>query len=459
MKFYALRVYDMEESIVASGLPMKKRKYTPEEFEWEVDNLKYWMQTEVMKYLYNQELNKNIKKTEDGCEECGSNNRVQGYKDKGRYCSKCRHMLDRYGYIKGIHRRTPNRIDIFEDRAEIITTDNEGNETGRYTIDHDSIPKVIEYKWSKGSDGYAMNQASGVSLHRLVALDEDEILDGNIFVDHIDRNPNNNTLSNLRITDNKNNVRNSSIGKNNTSGIIGVSFKKDRNKWRAFIMVDKKQISLGSYSNFDDAIKARLEGELKYFSEFSPQIDLFEKYNVPLPSISNLSDKKTEYNLYKAWKHFRRMCNLGSAKPNSGHDCARKGIVVNVNIEANQSFWLQWERYHHQDTISSMSTMHCLTKFEKLDEMFSKNVDPRNIAILNEKIEEYNNNPTMDNFEKVIDNCPQGIELCRRVTLNYLQIKTMLEQRKNHKMSSWREDFVRLAGQLPYFKEFTQKEN
>ena len=61
MKFYALRVYDMEESIVASGLPMKKRKYTPEEFEWEVDNLKYWMQTEVMKYLYNQELNKNIK--------------------------------------------------------------------------------------------------------------------------------------------------------------------------------------------------------------------------------------------------------------------------------------------------------------------------------------------------------------------------------------------------------------
>ena len=158
----------------------------------------------------------------------------------------------------------------------------------------------------------------------------------------------------------------------------------------------------------------------------------------------------------KAINHIRRVCNLGSAKPNSGHDCALKGIVVNVNIEANQSFWLQWERYHHQDTISSMSTMHCLTKFEKLVEMFSKNVDPRNIAILNEKIEEYNNNPTMDNFEKVIDNCPQGIELCRRVTLNYLQIKTMLEQRKNHKMSSWREDFIRLAGQLPYFKEFTQ---
>ena len=32
MKYYGLRVYDIGESIVASGLPMKKREYTPEEF-------------------------------------------------------------------------------------------------------------------------------------------------------------------------------------------------------------------------------------------------------------------------------------------------------------------------------------------------------------------------------------------------------------------------------------------
>lgn len=158
----------------------------------------------------------------------------------------------------------------------------------------------------------------------------------------------------------------------------------------------------------------------------------------------------------KALNHIRRVCNLGSAKPNSGHDCALKGIVVNVNIEANQSFWLQWERYHHQDTISSMSTMHCLTKFEKLEEMFNKNVDPRTLAILNEYIEKYNENPTMENFEKVIDNCPQGIELCRRVSLNYLQIKTMLSQREFHKMSSWSKDFVEFTAQLPYFEKFTK---
>ena len=61
---------------------------------------------------------------------------------------------------------------------------------------------------------------------------------------------------------------------------------------------------------------------------------------------------KLHLSLRKALNHLRRACNLGSAKPNSGHDCLLKGLAVHVNIEANQSFWLQWERYSHQDTIS-----------------------------------------------------------------------------------------------------------
>lgn len=158
--------------------------------------------------------------------------------------------------------------------------------------------------------------------------------------------------------------------------------------------------------------------------------------------------------LRKAVNHLRRICNLGSSKPNSGHDCAIKGMIVNVNIEADQSFWLQWERYHHQDTISSMSTMHCLTKFEKIDEMFSKYTDPRSISILNEHIEKYNKNPTSENFHMVIHNCPEGIELCRRVSLNYLQMKTMLSQREHHKMFAWSKEFITFSERLPYFKQF-----
>lgn len=43
--------------------------------------------------------------------------------------------------------------------------------------------------------------------------------------------------------------------RNNTSGCRGVS-KKD-NKWRAYVMVNYKQINLGTFTNKRDAIKAR----------------------------------------------------------------------------------------------------------------------------------------------------------------------------------------------------------
>ena len=166
-----------------------------------------------------------------------------------------------------------------------------------------------------------------------------------------------------------------------------------------------------------------------------------------------IKNNKDKLGFYTAVKHIKRAMNLGNAKPNSGHDCALKGIAIHVNIEANQSFWLQWERYHHQDTVSSMSTMHCLCKFENVEAMFNKHTDPRSIEILNDNINKYNAVPTPENFERVINSCPQGIELCRRVVTNYLQIKTMLNQREHHKMSAWREDFVNMTHELPLFYE------
>lgn len=52
---------------------------------------------------------------------------------------------------------------------------------------------------------------------------------------------------------------NEKISKNNTSGVKGVCRFKDR--WRAYIKLNKKQISLGVYSRFEDAVKARKRAE------------------------------------------------------------------------------------------------------------------------------------------------------------------------------------------------------
>ena len=61
------------------------------------------------------------------------------------------------------------------------------------------------------------------------------------LVDHVDRNPQNNSISNLRVADKKLNAINTGLPKNNTSGVKGVSWNKACGKWSAQIKVDGKK--------------------------------------------------------------------------------------------------------------------------------------------------------------------------------------------------------------------------
>lgn len=91
-----------------------------------------------------------------------------------------------------------------------------------------------------------------------------------MVLDHINGNKLDNRRCNLRFCTTKENVRNTKKSKNNTSGFNGVSYRKLRKDYRAYIMVDRKQINLGHYKTFDEALSARLKGEKLYFGEFAP---------------------------------------------------------------------------------------------------------------------------------------------------------------------------------------------
>lgn len=134
----------------------------------------------------------------------------------------------------------------------------------------------------------------------------------------------------------------------------------------------------------------------------------------------------------------KRANYLGIAKQGSGHDCFLKGIEVMAVIEAPLYFWKQWDRYHFQDTISSTSTMHKILE-QNLDEVLPNSVYYKTLERLELDIKMYKHSPDEATYQRIITNLPQGYLYTKAVKLNYLQIKSMYHQRKNHKLSEWRE--------------------
>lgn len=77
------------------------------------------------------------------------------------------------------------------------------------------------------------------------------------LIDHIDGDPLNNRLVNLRNVSNIENCKNSKLFCTNTSGYVGVSFNKVTNKHEAYIWENYKKINLGHFEDKEVAIQAR----------------------------------------------------------------------------------------------------------------------------------------------------------------------------------------------------------
>lgn len=58
------------------------------------------------------------------------------------------------------------------------------------------------------------------------------------------------------------------LSRNNTSGVRGVHFDRQRGLWVAQIMFQHKAYLLGRFKHKRDAINARKEGEKKYFGKY-----------------------------------------------------------------------------------------------------------------------------------------------------------------------------------------------
>jgi hypothetical protein len=168
-----------------------------------------------------------------------------------------------------------NKYDLTNDYG-IGWTSNTNKE---FYFDLEDYEKIKNYCWMETvtPQGYHMLQTNipGERIVKTMA----QLIVGD-WCDHINRNTFDNRKNNLRECVQAENTRNKSIPSHNSSGVIGVSYRKDRDKWRAFIHMNDTYIHLGYFINKDDAIKARLEAEKQYYKEFAPQQHLFEEYGV-----------------------------------------------------------------------------------------------------------------------------------------------------------------------------------
>ena len=80
---------------------------------------------------------------------------------------------------------------------------------------------------------------------------------------------------------------------------------------------------------------------------------------------------------------------LARSKMGEGHDNFLCGIVVQFDLTFSNKAWVEMERYHFIDIVSSESTIHRITKFD-LDKAYNEYVDPRIVEIMKEKVNEYN---------------------------------------------------------------------
>jgi hypothetical protein len=153
-------------------------------------------------------------------------------------------------------------IDLYGNHLKL-----ENNEIYNYRQINPNSKKKDWYKiiFSINNHGYLFCNLTnnkvkrGFLFHRLMYYfynQEWDIFNKKLVIDHVDRNPLNNNIDNLRVVTQQENTFNSNAK--------GCYFNKEKKKWDASIRINRKKINLGYYKTEQEAHEVYLEAKKKY---------------------------------------------------------------------------------------------------------------------------------------------------------------------------------------------------
>jgi len=163
--------------------------------------------------------------------------------------------------------RTPNEIIVEGDIAKIALYTVRSEFITYSIIDAADVDLVKDMKWGIAMGYVRCRTPKPIFLHKYL------MGESSLFVDHINGDRLDNRRGNLRFANNAENMRNrTKLPAHNASGVIGVGWYKKTGRWKARITVNYKDIHLGYFTSFEDAVAVRKQAEKDYFGEFAPKI-------------------------------------------------------------------------------------------------------------------------------------------------------------------------------------------
>jgi len=141
----------------------------------------------------------------------------------------------------------------------------------------------------------------------------------------------------------------------------------------------------------------------------------------------------------------------------NGHSNFLADIWCWWSIKFPRYWWQEFDRYKFGTNRQSESTIHSITKKEFTQTDFIEEIYTQTIIRLNDLRDEYNvlknrkdqnpidslsiENKMKDVFREIKINLPESYLQTRAVSINYMALQNILNQRKNHKLEEWN-DFL-----------------